>query len=284
MEGSGKMHSEISLDRKKALARQFLPTLRFDKREPYTPTNFIELFRKENGEIDFTCSKPSKHWREKAKFDEKTNLFWFKPAVYVHFLENKAILIRQKTLIIPLIIQYWYYFSYNGFYLGELEIPFLEHPHDWEWIQLALIKSEKDEYKLLSYSVSAHGTGVGVSDRDRLEIYKQEGFHVTRGSHNFASIFQVINKSKHGDTVISPDTVVSGNCVFKDTLIFLDAEYTEDFLAKFSFFPLLAAWERDLYKKTAWLPEYWTFSAFHRFLELSRGVDDFYQKATHRKV
>ena len=151
------MHSEIGLDEKKALARQFLPTLRLDKREQYTPTNFIELFRKENDEIDFTCSESRRRWREKAEFDKETNLFWFKPAVYVHFLENKTIRIRRKNLIVPLIIQYWFYFIFNAFYLMEIEVPFLEHPHDFEWIQVAVTKSEEDGYKLLSYSVSASG-------------------------------------------------------------------------------------------------------------------------------
>jgi hypothetical protein len=282
------MHSEISLDEKKALARQFLPTLRFDKKEPYTLTNFIELFRKENGEIDFTCAKPRRRWKEKAEFDKGTNLFWFKPAVYVHFLENEAIQIRRKTLVIPLIIQYWFYFSYNAFYLGELEVPLLEHLHDWEWIQVALIKSEEGEYELASYSVSAHGTTVEVSDKKRLEGYKQEGFHMERGSHNFASIFQVINKARPKDIVISWDTKVplpnKGQCPFVNTLIFLDTDYTEDFLAKFSFFPLQAAWERDLYKKAKWVPDYWSLSVFRRFIQLSRGFGDLYQRTTHQKI
>lgn len=282
------MRSEISLDEKKALARQFLPTLRFDKRELYTPTNFIELFRKDNGEIDFTCSKPRRRWKEKARLDERTNLIWFRPAVYVHFLENKAIRIQQKTLIVPLIIQYWFYFIYNAFFLSELEVPLLEHPHDWEWIQLAVAKSEAEEYKLVSYSVSAHGTSIEISDKEKLEIYKKDGFHINRGSHNFASIFQSINKQSQEDTIISPNTIIqlpkTGNYVFKDTLIFLDAEYTADFLAKFSFFPLLAAWDRDLYSSAGWRPEYWTFSVFHRFLELSRGFGDFYQRVSRKKA
>lgn len=286
-EGPSKMHSGISLDEKKALARQFLPTLRFDRKESYTPTNFIELFRRENGEIDFNCSEPKKRWCEKAKFDEKTTLCWFKPAVYVHFLESKPILIRRTTLNVALVIQYWLYFAYNGYYWGEIEVPLLEHLHDWEWIQVALIRSVQDNYSLFSYSISAHGTTVEVSDRNRLEFYKQEGFHCNRASHNFASIFQLVNKNRRKDIIISPNTDVplpnKEKCPFRDTLIFLDTDYTPDFLAEFSFFPLLAAWERDNYKNINWEPDYWSLSVFRRFLELSRGFGDFYQRATHKK-
>jgi len=136
--------------------------------------------------------------------------------------------------------------------------------------------------------VSAHGTTVEVSDKYRLEMYKQEGFHSNRGSHNFASIFQLINKNKQDDVIINPNTLVpllkNGKSPFLDALVFLDTDYTENFLTKFSFFPLLAAWERDLYNSASWVPEYWSVSAFRRFLELSRGMGDFYQKATHRKV
>ena len=272
---------------KEQLAKEFFPTIRFHNKEFYTPTNFIDLARKPNGEIDFNCENPKENWRNKAKFDGKTKLFWFSPGVYVHFLENKSIQIRRVDITVSLVIQYWFYFAFNAFYWGGLEVPLLEHIHDWEWLQLALSKTNQDKYHLISYSISAHGTSVEITNKLRKEFYRQEGFHCNRGSHNFASIFQLPNQNEKKDIIISPDTLIpiseNKRVHFKETLIFLD-DFTEDYLAQFSFFPLLAAWERDLYNAACWTPKYWSWSVLSRFFQLSRGFGNLYQRATRRKI
>lgn len=206
--------------------------------------------------------------------------------MYVHFLENKAIQIRRFKIDIPLVIQYWYYFAYNAYYWGILEVPLLEHLHDWEWIQLALTKTAQGKYVLFSYSISAHGTTIEITTKKRKELFEREGFRSDRGSHNFASIFQLANKHQKNDLVIGPNTLVplseNKRVHFKETLIFLD-DFTEDYLAQFSFHPLLAPWERNLYNAASWTPDYWSWSVLSRFLQLSRGIGNVYQHASHRK-
>ncbi|MFX1298465.1 MAG: NPP1 family protein, partial [Promethearchaeota archaeon] len=149
--------------KKKELAKKFCPILRVDKKAIYTPTNFIELFREENGEIDFTGSKPVLKWKQKAKHDDKTGLYWFAPAIFVHFLENIDIEIAYKKQHIPLVIQYLYYFASSTFYWGSIRVSFVSHPHDWEVIMVALDNQGNDNnFRVKSYSISAHGNYIVI--------------------------------------------------------------------------------------------------------------------------
>ncbi len=254
-----------------ALAKQFCPTLRFEKGALYTPTNFIELCKRRNGEIEFKCSKPKKKWK-KAGFDKNTGLFWFAPAIYVHFLEDVEILIRGNNIKVPIIIQYYFYYAFNDYLWGIIQVPFLKHPHDWEWIQVAL--DEKNQ--IISYSVSAHGTNLGISKKKQIEFFMKDGFHLSHGSHNFGTIFHTLNHPQKSDIKIEPETLIPSlgdkKIPFKDSIILLDHQYNINFLKKFSFYPVLAPWEYMLYHLSTWKPEFWTWSTFQRFVELSKEI------------
>ncbi|NVM53624.1 MAG: NPP1 family protein [Candidatus Helarchaeota archaeon] len=262
---------QINMDGKKVLAKRFCPILRFHKKEPFTPTHFVELFRTAKGDVDFTGSKPERRWKKKARFDKETGLNWFAPAAYVHFLEDMEIEIGYKKRRVPLIIQYFYYFAYNEYFWGEIIVPFLNHRHDWEIIQVALDKvSGKDKYEILSYSISAHGTFLEINDQRKVQFHKTNGFHCHRGAHNFGSIFYLPNQPKKNDLIIKPETLIptsDGKRIpLKDALIFLDEEYNLEYLKKFSFNPLIPPWKREFYYSATWIPEFWSWS-FNRQLK-----------------
>ncbi len=262
----------LGMEEKKDLARQLCPTLRFHKKEEYTPTNFMELFKNEKGEIDYKCSMPRRKWKRKAKFDPQTKLKWFASTAFVHFLEDLNIEIHFKKLRVPFIIQYLYYHAYNDYFWGELRIPFLMHQHDWEIIQIALVKLDSsDKYEILSYSISAHGTFMGIDDHQQIEFFKKTGFRFNRGAHNFGSIFYLPNPPRKDDLVIAPNTLVptlSGDKIpFKESLTFLD-ELDRKFLNKFSFAPLIAPWKREFYNSATWIPEFWSWSLDRQLKQL----------------
>ena len=264
------------MEEKRALAIKFCPILRFNKRGPYTPTNFIELLRTEKGNMDFTGSQPNEKWERKAKFNKETGLRWFAPTYYVHVLEDVIIEIDYKRKRVPLIIQYYYYFPYNVYFWGELQVPFLNHHHDWEVIQVALVEfGAKNNHEIYSYSISAHGTFVVIRDKQRVKFYKENGFYFNRGAHNLGSIFYQPNRHNKDDILIRPDTLVpkiDGNKIpFKDTLINIDKEYEIEFLKKFTFYPILAPWKRHFYDSATWRPEFWSWS-FNRALKHIFGL------------
>lgn len=258
------------MEEKKSFARKFCPVIRLHKKEQYTPTNFIELFRNQKGEIDFTCSKPRKKWNSKAKFDNETGLRWFAPTAFVHFLEDKDIEIRFKRRRIPLIIQYLYYFAYNDYFWGDLRIPFLMHAHDWEIIQIAIEKLD-DEYEILSYSISAHGTFLEIDDQKQILKFKETGFTCNRGAHNFASIFYQPSRPHKEDILIKPDTPLpnlNGNKIpLRDLLLFLD-EVEREYLNKFSFASIIPPWKLDFYNSATWIPEFWSWSLNRQIKQL----------------
>lgn len=257
---------------KKTLARKFCPVLRMNNKEKYTPTNFIELFKKPDGKIDFKGSNPEVKWNRKAIFDKETDLYWFSPTAYVHFLEDIDIEIRYKKRRVPFVIQYFYYFAYNIYYWGQIQVPFLNHRHDWEVIQVALEKvGAANNYEVLSYSISAHGTFVEINDQRKIKFHKDNGFHCNRGAHNFGSIFYLPNRHRKKDIIIRPDTSVPVNAdnriAFGDSLIFLD-EFKLNYLNQFSFSPLQAPWNREFYHSATWLPEYWSWSLNRQIKQL----------------
>ena len=104
----------------------------------------------------------------------------------------------------------------------------------------------------------------------------KEGFRLSHGSHNFGTIFHTINQPREEDIKIGPETLVPSlggkRIPLKDSIILLDEEYEIDFLKKFSFYPVLAPWEYMLYDISTWKPEFWTWSTFQRFVELSREL------------
>ena len=110
--------STVSEERK-AIVEDVFPILRFQKNARYTPTNFIELCKDRNGEIVYKCSNPKKNWDLKSKYDRTTKLRWYVPTVFVHFLEDVNLTIQHKELMVPLIIQFYYYFAYNNYYCYE---------------------------------------------------------------------------------------------------------------------------------------------------------------------
>lgn len=253
------------MHQKKALAKQFCPILRFHKKEPYTPTSFVELSRTPEGKIDFSGSKPEKKWRRKAKFDKETGLNWFTPTIYVHFLEDLEIETSRKREKVPLVIQYYYYFAFNEYFWGGVLVPFLNHRHDWEIIQVALDKIEsKNKYEVMSYSISAHGTFVRIGDQRKIQFYKKQGFYCNRGAHNFGSIFYLPNQPKKDDVIVKPDTIVptldGEKKPFKDSIVYLDETYEMEYLEKFSFVPVVAPWKREFYDSATWIPEFWSWS------------------------
>ena len=271
------------MEDKKSLARNFCPVIRFHKKESYTPTNFIELFKTEEGNINFACSRPERNWERKAKFDIETGLKWFSPTIYVHFLEDIEIEIGYKKQRVPLIIQYYYYFAYNEFFWGEFKVPFLNHNHDWEIIQLALTQlGENKHYEILSYSISAHGTFIEINDQIKIRSHNENGFHCNRGAHNFGSILYQPNQFRKDDIIIKPNTLIpifeSKRVPFKDGLIFLDEEYKREYLNKFQFFPLRPPWNREFYNSATWIPEYWSWSLNRQLTQLSRLIRLPYKK------
>lgn len=262
---------------KQTLAKSFCPIIRLHPKEDFTPTNFVELFRQESGTITYKEPQPLKKWKQKAQFDEQTGLNWYEPAIYVHFLENLEIEIRYRKHRVPLIIQYFFYFPFNLFYWGGFQIPFLNHKHDWEIIQVAIEHIEsKKEYRIKSYSISAHGLFIEINDQRRIENYRKNGFHCNRGAHNFASIFYQPNALNRNDIIIKPETLVPASkeerIAFKDTIIFLDVEYERDFLQKFSFYPVIAPWAREFYDPETWIPQYWSWSFDRELQKLIRFI------------
>jgi hypothetical protein len=252
----------------KAIAKSVCPILRYDKKEIYTPTNFIELFRKNNGDLEYKCSNPKENWITRVKFDPQTGLYWFAPTIFIHFLQDVKILIRRKMISVPLIIQYFYYYAYNTLFFGLLKIPYpFSHPHDWETIQIALDKNNE----LVSYSISSHGTFLGICSKSELSLYQTEGFPVTRGGHNFGSILQMPNQPHKTDIIITPATLVPISTdkygPMKETLVFLD-DYKSEFLKQFSFFPVLPPWEKDIYDRSKWNPEFWSWPVIDRLKQI----------------
>jgi hypothetical protein len=267
-----KIQVGFNLEEKIAVAKRLCPILRIDKEEKYTPTNFVELFRGEQDKINFTCATPVKNWRKKALFDRETKLDWFAPTVYVHFLEDLEINIAYKMQKVPLIIQYWYYFAFNEFHWELVRVSFLDHLHDWELIQIAIDKHNK----VIAYSISAHGTNLGIGDQIKIEYHMKNGFHCNIGAHNFGSIYQTPNKYKKNDIIIEPNTLIPSlkgeRIPFNESLTFLDTEYTKEYLEKFSFAPVLAPWKRKPYNSPTYASESWTWSPISIITMVLRGL------------
>lgn len=171
-----------------------------------------------------------------------------------------------------MIIQYWYYFAFNEFRWESVRVSFLDHLHDWELIQVAL-----DEHtNIVAYSISAHGTNLGIDNITKIDYYMKNGFHCNIGAHNFGSIYQTPNAHKKYDRIIEPTTLVPSynkkKIPFRDSLIILDTEYTRDFLEKFLFSPVLAPWKRKPYNSPEYASEGWTWSPIRILIMVLKGL------------
>ena len=246
-------------EERKAIVEKVFPILRFQKNERYTPTNFIELCRGRNGDILYKCTNPKKYWDLKSKYDRTTKLRWYMPSVFVHFLEDVLLTIQHQERTVPLIIQFYYYFAFNEYHWGPVRVPFLDHIHDWEMIQVAINKN----LEILAYSISGHGTVMGLGSPGRVKFHKEGGFACNLGAHNFGSIYQIPNRHDKDDIILTPESLIptpeGERKPFKDSIIYLDS-FESDFLWNFAFTPVRSPWRGPQYDSATFSNENWSWS------------------------